>query len=95
MKFKYLSPIPMCRALMDLEILSKGEIEWIDALHKKCREEITDDLLKAAAVKGKGGAAEAEADAKAAKEWLWAATEPLLGGASSPAAKSSSRKRGR
>ena len=34
-------------------------------------------------------------DAKAAKEWLWAATEPLLGGASSPAAKSSSRKRGR
>lgn len=94
LSFKYLSPIPMCRALMDLEIMSKDEIEWVDALHKKCREEITEELLKAAAVKGKGGAAEAEADAKAAKEWLWAATEPLLGHVS-PAAKSGSRKRGR
>ena len=33
--------------------------------------------LYAAALKGRGGAAGAEADAKAAMEWLLAATEPL------------------
>ena len=94
LRFKYLSPIPMCRALMDLDIMSSDEIAWVDALHKRCREEITDDLLKAAATKGRGGAAGAEADAKAAKEWLWAATEPLRGTDASPA-KSGGRKRAR
>ena len=56
------------------------EIAWVDALHQRCREQITDELLEAAAVKGRSGAAGAQADAKAAKEWLLSATEPLCGG---------------
>ena len=75
--FKYLSPIPMCRALIEVALLSRDEIAWVDALHKRCREEITEDLLRAAALKGRSGAAGAVVDAKAAMEWLLAATEPL------------------
>ena len=87
LRFKYLSPIPMCRALIALELMADEEIAWVDALHARCREEITEELLYAAALKGRGGAAGAKADAKAAMEWLMAATEPLRGGGaeSSPA----------
>ena len=93
LRFKYLSPIPMCRALVDFDLLSRDEIEWIDALHQRCREEISEELLKAAAVKGRGGAAGAAADASAAKEWLWAATEPLCGADAPTAKRVSGRKR--
>ena len=80
LSFKYLSPIPMCRALLEIEIMDEIEIAWVDALHQRCRDEITEELLKAAALKGRcGGAAGAEADAKAAMAWLLAATEPLRG----------------
>ena len=91
--FKYNSPIPMCRALIDVSLMNKEEIAWIDALHVRCREEVTEELLKDAAKNGKGG--DAEADAKAAREWLLKATEPLQGGgedAKQPARKSA-RKR--
>ena len=77
LSFKYLSPIPMCRALIDVELLTQEEVVWVDALHARCREEITVELLTAAAVKGRGGKAGADADAKAAREWLLAATKPL------------------
>ena len=91
--FKYLTPIPMCRALIDLDLMSAEEIAWVDALHMRCREEVTDDLLKAAALKGRGGPAAADADAKAAKEWLWAATEPLRAAEAPSAKRVSGRKR--
>ena len=52
--FKYNSPIPMCRALIDVSLLNKEEIAWIDALHVRCREEVTEELLKDAAKNGKG-----------------------------------------
>ena len=77
LRFKYLSPIPMCRALIDTALMNTEEIAWVDALHQRCREEITEELLKAAALKGRDGASGAAADAKAAREWLLAATEPL------------------
>jgi len=77
LRFKYLSPIPMCRALIDLDLMMDEEIAWVDALHERCRVEITEELLKAAAAKGRGGGAGAEADAKAAREWLLSATAPL------------------
>ena len=93
LSFKYLSPIPMCRALMDLDLMSSDEIAWVDALHKRCRDEITEELLKAAALRGRGGAAGAEADAKAALEWLWAATGPLCVADAPPAKRVSGRKR--
>ena len=82
--FEYLSPIPMCRALIDLELMTEEEIAWVDALHARCRVEITDELLEAAAVKGRGGAAGAKADAEAAKEWLLTATETLRGADAPP-----------
>ena len=83
--FKYLSPIPMCKALIDLELMTNEEIAWVDALHERCREEITEELLAAAAAKGRGGAAAAQADAKAARDWLLSATEPLRGDDAPPA----------
>jgi len=79
--FNYLSPVPMCRALIDLELMTSEDVAWVDALHETCREQITEELLMAAAVKGRNGAAGAEDDAKAAKEWLLTATEPLRGAA--------------
>ena len=85
--FKYLSPVPMCRALIDLNLLTDEEVDWVDALHARCREEITEELLKAAATKGRGGAAGADADAKAAMEWLLAATRPLRGKGDEPPSK--------
>lgn len=77
LSFRYLSPIPMCRALIATELLADDEVAWVDALHRRCRAEITEELLRAASSKGRGGAAGAEADAKAARQWLLSATEPL------------------
>ena len=75
-----------------------AQVEWVDALYQRCREELSEELLRAAALKGRGGGpAGAEADAKAAKEWLWAATEPLRaeGGAGGVAPASAQRVSGR
>ena len=69
----------MCRALIDPALMTNDEIAWVDALHARCREEITEELLLSAALKGRCGADGAEADAKAAKAWLLSATEPLRG----------------
>jgi len=93
LRFSYLSPIPMCTALIEEGILNPDEIAWVDALHARCREEITLELLHAAATKGKGGAAGADADAQAAYEWLIAATEPLCAPDAPPAKRMSGRKR--
>ena len=93
LRFKYLSPVPMCRALIELELQTDAEVAWVDALHQRCREEISDELLKAAALKGRGVADGADADAKAAKEWLLSATEPLRGTDAPPAKRVSGRKR--
>ena len=83
----------MCRALIDLDLLTPEEVAWVDALHQRCREEITDDLLMAAATNGRCGPGGAEADAKAAKAWLLSATEPLRGADAPPAKRVSGRKR--
>mmetsp|Transcript_13516 Transcript_13516/g.22477 ORF Transcript_13516/g.22477 Transcript_13516/m.22477 type:complete len:703 (+) Transcript_13516:98-2206(+) len=93
LSFRYLSPVPMCRALIDLELMTNEEVAWVDALHKRCREEITEELLKAAAVNGQCGAAGVEADAKAAKDWLLSATEPLHLADAPPVKRVSGRKR--
>ena len=76
--FRYLSPVPMTPALIDVELLSPAERSWLNGFHASCRELVTPELLADAAGKRKGAdQADVDADVARALEWLRAATEPL------------------
>ena len=68
LSFRYLTPVPMCRALVERALLSPDEAAWLDTFHARCWEEVA-PLLAAAA--------DGEEDAARARAWLWAATRPL------------------
>lgn len=59
--FEHVTFVPLCRALIDVELLSGEEREWVDRYHRECREKV-------------GGLLE---EGSKAKEWLWRETEPL------------------
>ncbi|KAJ1459728.1 peptidase M24, structural domain-containing protein [Pelagophyceae sp. CCMP2097] len=69
LNFEYVTPVPMCRALIDASLLSPDELAWVDAHHARCRLDVA-PLLTAEAL----GDAE---DAARALRWLQAQTRPL------------------
>lgn len=77
LRMRYCTPVPMCAALLDLSLLSPAEVEWIDALHAQCREEVTSALLAQAANAPSDAAR--ETDVARSLAWLERATQPLLG----------------
>ena len=73
LRFEYLSPVPFCSALLEPNLLAPDEVAWLDTFHRECAEQLSDDLLRAAA----RGAADEGADLAQAKAWLARATAPL------------------
>ncbi len=80
LRFRYLTPVPFCRALIELELLNAEEIAWIDDFHSRCRAELSVELL-ALAAKGSVPDDEAaiQADVAAAQAWLARECAPLQG----------------
>mmetsp|Transcript_2241 Transcript_2241/g.6364 ORF Transcript_2241/g.6364 Transcript_2241/m.6364 type:complete len:357 (-) Transcript_2241:84-1154(-) len=72
--FRYCSPVPFCRALIEVELLEPRQREWIDAFHVRCRDEVNAELLRRAAAGGKDGV---EEDLARSQAWLWRETQPL------------------
>jgi len=72
--FRYCSPVPFCRALIEVELLEPRQREWIDAFHVRCRDEVNVELLRRAASGGKDGV---EEDLARSQAWLWRETQPL------------------
>jgi len=78
LSFRYCTPVPFCRALVDASLLTPSQREWVDAHHVRCRKEVTAELLRRAARGGGAvGEAEIEEDVKRSLAWLEAATQPL------------------
>uniref|UniRef100_A0A7S2MYP0 Xaa-Pro aminopeptidase P n=1 Tax=Helicotheca tamesis TaxID=374047 RepID=A0A7S2MYP0_9STRA len=61
LRFMNLTRVPMCRKLLDLSILSEGEIKWLNEYHKSVLEAVTPLV----------------ADDERALSWLQAETAPL------------------
>jgi len=72
--FRYCSPVPFCRALIEVELLEPRQREWVDAFHVRCRDEVNAELLRRAAAGGKDGV---EEDLARSQAWLWRETQPL------------------
>lgn len=68
--FRYCTPVPFCRELIDLALLEPAQRAWLDAHHARCREQLTPELLRAAA-------AGDDADFKRSAAWLERVTRPL------------------
>jgi Xaa-Pro aminopeptidase len=65
LKFDYLTPLPMARALVEETLLSPDEIAWIDDFHANtCWAQVAPML--------KGTPDEART-----RDWLWRACRPL------------------
>ena len=71
LQFRYLTPVPFCRKLIDTALLDGVEIEWLDAFHATCREQITLERLQTAAGAHAAGVDQATAIEDAAKAWAW------------------------
>jgi len=75
--FAYTTPVPFCRELVDMSLLSPTEVRWIDNFHAECRNVLTKELFaQAARAAGDSEAAQSE-DVKRSIEWVIKATEPL------------------
>lgn len=61
--FKYLTRVPFCRNLIDVSLLTKAEIKWINDYHRSIRDEFGPKLL--------------HMGEKRAFKWLKKETEPL------------------
>ncbi|KAG7662664.1 uncharacterized protein J8A68_003794 [[Candida] subhashii] len=61
--FEYLTKVPFCRKLIDTELLSTVEINWINEYHKSIRVDFGDKLL--------------EIGDRRAYNWLFKETEPI------------------
>ena len=44
--FRYCSPVPFCRALIEVELLEPRQREWVDAFHVRCRDEAAAEQLR-------------------------------------------------
>ena len=49
LRFEYVTPVPMCRALIDVSLLAAEEVTWLDEFHARCRAELSAELLRDAA----------------------------------------------
>ena len=70
LRFEYVTPVPMCRALIDVSLLAAEEVTWLDEFHARCRAELSAELLRDAA-----GADDPECARTLA--WLHRETEPI------------------
>jgi Xaa-Pro aminopeptidase len=43
-RFETITLVPYCRELIDVQLLTAQEIEWIDAYHQKCRQMLLDRI---------------------------------------------------
>jgi Xaa-Pro aminopeptidase len=80
LKFSALTVVPIQQTLIQIELLSATDREWIDSYHAHVRETLAPLLQRKYNEKRRSQAAGAEADADAvaaAGKWLFAATEPL------------------
>lgn len=41
LQFETLTKVPMCRELIDVNLLSKDDVEWLNAFHKDCFDSLS------------------------------------------------------